>query len=151
VLALSSIRRDLKRISIRTGFSLILERLGDEDVRKSVHMHINFVCFASILSELASTVRRIPRDDIVHRDQLAGLPLQAPFKSADTAITVVHLHRGNDFNGNLLDETRKLAALTVLPGLSHHQERFIFRGPGDDDPDAGLDSIQSGCQLSEAR
>jgi len=51
-----------------TGFSLILERLGDEDVRKSV---INFGLFASILSELASTVRRIPKDDIVHRDQLA--------------------------------------------------------------------------------
>ena len=54
-----------------TGFALILERLGDEDVRKSVHMHINFGLFASILSELASTVRRIPKDDIVHRDQLA--------------------------------------------------------------------------------
>ena len=53
------------------GFSLILERLGDEDVRKSVHMHINFGLFASILSELASTVRRIPKDDILHRDQLA--------------------------------------------------------------------------------
>jgi hypothetical protein len=34
-------------------------------------MHINFGLFASILSELASTVRRIPKDDIVHRDQLA--------------------------------------------------------------------------------
>src|SRR5947209_4879444 len=54
-----------------TGFSLMLERLGDEDVRKSVHMHINFGLFASILSELASTVRRIPKDDILHRDQLA--------------------------------------------------------------------------------
>ena len=41
-----------------TGFSLILE-------------HINFGLFASILSELASTVRRIPKDDILHRDQLA--------------------------------------------------------------------------------
>src|SRR3954468_23521938 len=54
-----------------TGFSLILARLGDEDLRKSVHMHINFGLFASILSELASTVRRIPKDDILHRDQLA--------------------------------------------------------------------------------
>ena len=54
-----------------TGFSLVLERLGEEDVRKSVHMHINFGLFASILSELASTVRRIPKDDILHRDQLA--------------------------------------------------------------------------------
>lgn len=55
----------------RTGFSLILERVGDEDVRKSIHMHINFGLFASILSELAATVGRIPKDDIVHRDQLA--------------------------------------------------------------------------------
>jgi len=54
-----------------TGFALILERLGDEDVRKSIHMHINFGLFASILSELASTVGRIPKDDILHRDQLA--------------------------------------------------------------------------------
>jgi hypothetical protein len=54
-----------------TGFSLILERFGDEDVRKSIHMHINFGLFACIISELASSVKRIPKDDIVHRDQLA--------------------------------------------------------------------------------
>ena len=53
-----------------TGFALILERVGDEDVRRSIHMHINFGLFASILSELASTVGRIPKDDILHRDQL---------------------------------------------------------------------------------
>jgi hypothetical protein len=38
-----------------TGLALILERPGAEDVRKSIHMHINFGLFASILSELAST------------------------------------------------------------------------------------------------
>ena len=64
------LHRGLKRI-FATSLSLILERLGDEDVRKSLHMHINFGLFASILSELASTVRRIPKDDILHRDQLA--------------------------------------------------------------------------------
>jgi hypothetical protein len=53
-----------------TGFALILERPGAEDVRKSIHMHINFGLFASILSELASTVGGIPKDDILHRDQL---------------------------------------------------------------------------------
>lgn len=53
-----------------TGFTLILERIGDEDARRSIHMHINFGLFASILSELASTVGRIPKDDILHRDQL---------------------------------------------------------------------------------
>ena len=55
----------------RTGFALILERVGEADVRKSVHMHINFGLFAGILSELAATVGSIPKDDILHRDQLA--------------------------------------------------------------------------------
>ena len=55
----------------RTGFALILERVGAEDVRRSVHMHINFGLFAGILSELAATVGGIPKDDILHRDQLA--------------------------------------------------------------------------------
>jgi len=54
-----------------TGFGLILERVGAEDVRRSIHMHINFGLFASILSELASTVGSIPKNDILHRDQLA--------------------------------------------------------------------------------
>jgi len=54
-----------------TGIALILERPAAEDVRKSVHMHINFGLFADILRELASTVGRIPKDDILHRDQLA--------------------------------------------------------------------------------
>jgi hypothetical protein len=50
---------------------LILDRPGAEEVRRSIHMHINYGLFASILSELASSVNRIPKDDIVHRDQLA--------------------------------------------------------------------------------
>jgi hypothetical protein len=54
----------------RTGFAVILERPGAEDVRKSIHMHINFGLFASILAELASTVTGIPKDDILHREQL---------------------------------------------------------------------------------
>jgi hypothetical protein len=54
-----------------TGIALILERPGAEDVRKSIHMHINFGLFADILRELASTVGRIPKDDILHHDQLA--------------------------------------------------------------------------------
>src|SRR5665647_216190 len=53
-----------------TGFALVLERLGDEDVRKSIHMHINFGLFASILKELATSVGSLPKDDILHRDQL---------------------------------------------------------------------------------
>ena len=55
-----------------TGIALILEHPGAEDVRKSIHMHINFGLFADILHELASTVGRIAKDDFMHRDQLAG-------------------------------------------------------------------------------
>ena len=54
-----------------TGISLTLERPGAHDVRKSIHMHVNFGLFADILRELASTVGRIPKDDILHHDQLA--------------------------------------------------------------------------------
>jgi hypothetical protein len=53
-----------------TGISLVLERPGDEDARKSVHMHIIFGLFADILRDLASTVGRIPKDDVLHHDQL---------------------------------------------------------------------------------
>jgi hypothetical protein len=54
-----------------TGIALILERPGADDIRKSIHMHINFGLFADILRELASTVGRIPKDDVLHHDQLA--------------------------------------------------------------------------------
>jgi hypothetical protein len=54
-----------------TGFALVLERPGAEDVRKSIHMHISFGLFAGILGELAATVGQIPKDDIMHHDQLA--------------------------------------------------------------------------------
>ena len=33
-------------------------------------MHINFGLFADILRDLASTVGRVPKDDILHHDQL---------------------------------------------------------------------------------
>jgi hypothetical protein len=53
-----------------TGIALILVRPGADDVHKSIHMHINFGLFADILRELASTVGHIPKDDVMHRDQL---------------------------------------------------------------------------------
>jgi hypothetical protein len=60
-----------------TGIALILERPGPDDVHKSVHMHINFGLFADILRELALSVGRISKDDVMHRDQftkaVAGL------------------------------------------------------------------------------
>jgi hypothetical protein len=54
-----------------TGIALVLERPGADDVRKSIHMHINFGLFADILRELAATVGQIPKDDVLHREQLA--------------------------------------------------------------------------------
>jgi len=54
----------------QTGFALVLERPGDDDVRKSIHMHINFGLFAGILTELAASVAQLPKDDLLHRDQL---------------------------------------------------------------------------------
>lgn len=53
-----------------TGISLTLEHPGAEDVRKSIHMHINFGLFADILRDLASTVGRVPKDDVLHHDLL---------------------------------------------------------------------------------
>jgi hypothetical protein len=53
-----------------SGIALIFERPGADDVHKSIHMHIHFGLFADILRELASTVGRIPKDDLMHRDQL---------------------------------------------------------------------------------
>lgn len=54
-----------------SGIALVLEHPGQESDRKSVHMHINFGLFADILTELARTVDRIPRDDLGHREELA--------------------------------------------------------------------------------
>jgi hypothetical protein len=39
-----------------TGVSLRLDRPGDDNARKSVHMHIHYELFADILHELASKV-----------------------------------------------------------------------------------------------
>lgn len=54
------------------GVALVLERPGAEDVRKSVHLHLNFGLLAGILRELAGSVAAIPGDDIAHREQLAS-------------------------------------------------------------------------------
>jgi hypothetical protein len=54
-----------------TGVALTLLRPGAEDVRKSVHMHLNYGLFADILRELAASSARLPKDDVLHREQLA--------------------------------------------------------------------------------
>jgi hypothetical protein len=55
-----------------TGIALILERPGADDVHKSIHMHLNFGLFADILRELAATVGRIPKDDVMHSARESG-------------------------------------------------------------------------------
>jgi hypothetical protein len=53
-----------------TGISLVLERVGDVDTRKSIHMHINYELFAEILRDLAATVAAMPAEDVAHRERL---------------------------------------------------------------------------------
>src|SRR5829696_5987284 len=53
------------------GFSLVLERPGDVDTRKSIHMHLNFGLFVEILQDVAKTVGTIPVEDVSHRAMLA--------------------------------------------------------------------------------
>jgi hypothetical protein len=53
------------------GISLMLERVGDVDTRKSIHMHINYELFAEILRDLAATVAAMPAEDVAHRETLA--------------------------------------------------------------------------------
>jgi hypothetical protein len=54
----------------QTGVSLALDRTGEVDVRKSVHMHFHYGLFADILKDLANTVASMPPDDADHRDAL---------------------------------------------------------------------------------
>ena len=53
-----------------TGISLILERTGDADTRKSVHMHLNYELFTEILHDLANTIAAMPASDVTHRETL---------------------------------------------------------------------------------
>jgi hypothetical protein len=53
-----------------TGISLLLDRSGDAETRKSIHMHIHYALFADILRDLAKTVCAMPPDDAAHRQAL---------------------------------------------------------------------------------
>lgn len=46
------------------GVALVLERPGAEDVRKSVHIHINYGLFADILQQLASDASKLPAGEV---------------------------------------------------------------------------------------
>jgi hypothetical protein len=53
-----------------TGISLLLDRPGAAETRKSVHIHIHHALFADILRDLAKTVSAVPADDTAHREAL---------------------------------------------------------------------------------
>jgi hypothetical protein len=53
-----------------TGIALVLERPGDADARKSVHMHFHYGLFADMLGDLAKTVSAALPGDAPHRDEL---------------------------------------------------------------------------------
>jgi hypothetical protein len=53
-----------------SGISLLLDRPGDVEARKSVHMHIHYALFADILRDLAKSASAMPSSDPAHRDAL---------------------------------------------------------------------------------
>jgi hypothetical protein len=53
-----------------TGLALTLEQPGSEDVRKSIHMHLNYGLLAAILRDVAAGIGALPADDGLHREQL---------------------------------------------------------------------------------
>ncbi|MGJ4927197.1 hypothetical protein ACQR1I_18290 [Bradyrhizobium sp. HKCCYLS2038] len=53
-----------------TGLALTLERPGPEEIRKSIHMHLNYGLLAAILNEMAASITSLPKDDVIHREQL---------------------------------------------------------------------------------
>jgi hypothetical protein len=53
-----------------SGISILLDRPGDAETRKSIHMHIHYALFADILRDLAKTMSALPAGDVVHRECL---------------------------------------------------------------------------------
>ena len=53
----------------RVGVGLVLERPGDPDLRKSVHLHVNYGLLADIFAQLAATASRRPAGE-PHREML---------------------------------------------------------------------------------
>ena len=86
-----------------TGISLTLERLGDVDNRKSIHLHIHYELFAEILGDLAKTVIAIPADELEHRESLANaartlhLALARPLGRKRVAADHLDIELGNDW------------------------------------------------------
>jgi hypothetical protein len=54
-----------------SGVALTLEKTGDVDTRKSVHLHLNYELFVQILRDIAANVAKLPADAGDHRASLA--------------------------------------------------------------------------------
>jgi len=46
-----------------SGVSLVLERLGSGEEKKSVHIHLHYGLFADVLEQLVGSAAKIPEDD----------------------------------------------------------------------------------------
>jgi hypothetical protein len=80
-----------------TGLSLVLERPGDENVRKSIHMHLNYDLFAQILKDVAATAAAMDPDDMAHRDAVAegATALLHALDAKQKPRTAARPHRGD--------------------------------------------------------
>jgi hypothetical protein len=66
----------------KTGIVLVLERPGDADARKSVHVHFHYALFADMLSDLAKTVSAALPGDTPHRNERAATRRQVACRRA---------------------------------------------------------------------
>lgn len=71
------------------GVGLVLERPGDPDVRKAVHLHVNYGLFADILAQLVTTAAKIPVGEPHHAvltEQLAALHRAVEARTSERAV-----------------------------------------------------------------
>jgi hypothetical protein len=57
------------------GVALTLDRPGDAETRRSIHMHLHFALFEDILRDLAASAAALPVEAVPHRDALGEAAL----------------------------------------------------------------------------
>jgi hypothetical protein len=53
-----------------TGVSLILDRPGDAETRRSLHLHLHYGLLEDILRDLAASAAALPAEAVPHREAL---------------------------------------------------------------------------------